>query len=110
MAAATMVTSPAPMGTVCGKIATIAYDHFGDFEGFELETEFSHRRFFASRERRIEEAARRACGSGSSSSFSRCTSAAKSVRCACTRRCGMRDRLFWPFFLGAPEQMDVVRD
>ncbi len=46
---------------VRGKIAALAYDHFGDFEGFELETEFGHRRFFASHERRIEEVARRAC-------------------------------------------------
>ena len=44
-----------------GKVATLAYDHFGDFEGFDLETEWGHRRFFASRERRIEELARRAC-------------------------------------------------
>jgi hypothetical protein len=46
---------------VRGKIATLAYDHFGDFEGFELETEWGHRRFFTSRERAIEELARRAC-------------------------------------------------
>jgi hypothetical protein len=46
---------------VRGKIAALAYDHFGDFEGFDLETELGHRRFFASRERRIEEVARRAC-------------------------------------------------
>ena len=46
---------------VRGKIATLAYDHFGDFEGFDLETERGHRRFFASRERRIEELARHAC-------------------------------------------------
>ena len=46
---------------VRGKIAALAYDHFGDFAGFDLETESGHRRFFASRERRIEEVVRRAC-------------------------------------------------
>lgn len=46
---------------VRGKIVALAYDHFGDFEGFDLETELGHRRFFASRERRIEDLARRAC-------------------------------------------------
>ena len=46
---------------VHGKIVALAYDHFGDFEGFDLETEHGHRRFFASRERRIEDLARRAC-------------------------------------------------
>lgn len=46
---------------VRGKILTLCYDHFGDFEGFELETEQAHRRFFASRETRVEDLARRAC-------------------------------------------------
>jgi hypothetical protein len=46
---------------VYGKIVSLAYNHFGDFEGFEIETESGHRRFFVSRERRVEELARRAC-------------------------------------------------
>jgi Kelch motif len=46
---------------VRGKVDALTYDHFGDFEGFVLETLHGHRRFFASRERRIEDLARRAC-------------------------------------------------
>ena len=46
---------------VPGKIEALSYDHFGDFEGFVLESTHGHRRFFASRERRIEDLARRAC-------------------------------------------------
>jgi hypothetical protein len=42
-----------------GKIAGLIYDRFGDFEGFLLETEADERRFF-SRERAVEELARRA--------------------------------------------------
>ena len=46
---------------VHGKVHALSYDHFGDFEGFVLETESGHHRFFASRERRIELLAQRAC-------------------------------------------------
>ncbi len=46
---------------VHGKVHALSYDHFGDFEGFVLETASGHHRFFASRERRIELLAQRAC-------------------------------------------------
>jgi len=46
---------------VRGKVEALSYDHFGDFEGFVLETLHGRRQFFASRERRIEELVRRAC-------------------------------------------------
>jgi hypothetical protein len=46
---------------VHGKVHALSYDHFGDFEGFVLATESGHDRFFASRERRIELLAQRAC-------------------------------------------------
>jgi hypothetical protein len=42
-----------------GKIAGLIFDHFGDFEGFLLDTEECERRFF-SREREMEELAERA--------------------------------------------------
>ncbi len=38
----------------------MVYDHFGDFEGFILELEDGDKRFFASREREVEELVRRA--------------------------------------------------
>ena len=42
-----------------GKIAGLIFDHFGDFEGFILDTEDGERRLF-SREKEIEELAERA--------------------------------------------------
>jgi hypothetical protein len=42
-----------------GKIAGLMYDHFGDFEGFLLETD-EHEHHFRSREHRIEELVKRA--------------------------------------------------
>jgi hypothetical protein len=42
-----------------GKIAGLIFDHFGDFEGFLLDTEECERKFF-SREREMEELAERA--------------------------------------------------
>ena len=42
-----------------GKVEALAYDRFGDFEGFVLETQHGDRRFFASREERIEALVRR---------------------------------------------------
>jgi hypothetical protein len=44
-----------------GKVSGLLYDHFGDFEGFSLETEDGERKFF-SRETAIEELAERAWG------------------------------------------------
>ena len=38
-----------------GKVHTIWFDHFGDFEGFTLETEKAHERFLASRERPVRD-------------------------------------------------------
>lgn len=46
---------------VHGKVHALSYDHFGDFEGFVLETASGHHRFFASCERRVELLAQRAC-------------------------------------------------
>jgi murein tripeptide amidase MpaA len=43
-----------------GKIAGIAYDHFGDFEGFVLELADGHERHFKSRERHVEAVVREA--------------------------------------------------
>jgi hypothetical protein len=43
-----------------GKIEGLVFDHFGDFSGFILETEEGGRRHFVSRERAMEEVARRA--------------------------------------------------
>ncbi|HTQ22881.1 hypothetical protein [Mycobacterium sp.] len=37
-----------------GKVSGVVYDHFGDFEGFLLETETSHERRFHSREQDLE--------------------------------------------------------
>lgn len=45
---------------VHGKVEGLIYDHFGDFEGFVLESENGRRRRFRSRERGIEELAQRA--------------------------------------------------
>jgi hypothetical protein len=42
-----------------GKIAGLIFDHFGDFEGFLLETEEGERTFH-SREKEIEQLAKRA--------------------------------------------------
>jgi hypothetical protein len=42
-----------------GKVAGLIFDHFGDFEGFLLETEEKTRKF-VSREREIHELAERA--------------------------------------------------
>jgi hypothetical protein len=54
---------PQPPGEVrvahTGKIAGLVFDHFGDFEGFLLETEESEHRFH-SREKEIEQLAERA--------------------------------------------------
>ncbi len=44
---------PDQRAEVTGKIDGIVYDHFGDFEGFVLETESGHQRRFESRERAI---------------------------------------------------------
>jgi hypothetical protein len=44
--------------TFTGKIAGLIFDHFGDFEGFLLETQRGEHRFF-SREQEIEELAER---------------------------------------------------
>jgi len=41
-----------------GKVDGIAYDRFGDFEGFLLRTEAGHEQTFRSREREIEELVR----------------------------------------------------
>lgn len=46
--------------TLIGKIGGLLYDHFGDFEGFVLETTDCQRHLVHSRERRVEELARRA--------------------------------------------------
>jgi hypothetical protein len=46
---------------VHGKVEALAYDHFGDFEGFVLEMRDGRRRFFRAREQRLEELVRRAC-------------------------------------------------
>lgn len=43
-----------------GKITGIIYDHFGDFEGFVMETHHAHERRFRSRESRILDIVRRA--------------------------------------------------
>jgi hypothetical protein len=43
-----------------GKVDGLIYDHFGDFEGFTVETGHGEVRTFYSRERRIEELAQRA--------------------------------------------------
>lgn len=43
-----------------GKIDAIIYDHFGDFEGFLLETESGHHHRIASREHAVREIARQA--------------------------------------------------
>jgi hypothetical protein len=43
-----------------GKIERLSYDRFGDFDGFTLETMGGESKRFESRERRIEELARRA--------------------------------------------------
>jgi len=45
---------------IFGKIEAIVYDHFGDFEGFILETETEEHRRFASREPAMLEVVRRA--------------------------------------------------
>ncbi|MGA7217640.1 MAG: S53 family serine peptidase [Candidatus Sulfotelmatobacter sp.] len=47
-------------GRLEGKIAELLYDTFGDFEGFVLETYGGEERIIASRERAVEEHARRA--------------------------------------------------
>jgi hypothetical protein len=38
---------------VTGKVSGLIYDHFGDFEGFVVETESSHHHHFFSREARM---------------------------------------------------------
>jgi hypothetical protein len=43
-----------------GKVQSIAYDHFGDFEGLILETRDGKQHHFRSRERRVHDLARRA--------------------------------------------------
>jgi hypothetical protein len=48
-----------PEAEYTGKVAGLIFDHFGDFEGFVLETECSEHTFF-SRERAIEGLAERA--------------------------------------------------
>jgi phospholipase C len=47
-----------------GKIEALVFDHFGDFEGFILENGAGERRTFHSRERNVEEVARRAWQEG----------------------------------------------
>ncbi len=47
-------------GGTTGKIVSLFYDHFGDFQGFVLETFEDHHRRFLSHEARIEELAREA--------------------------------------------------
>lgn len=44
-----------------GKVDGLSYNHFGDFEGFVLETMHGHRHFFSSHEEHIEDLVRRAC-------------------------------------------------
>ncbi|MGD0870714.1 MAG: hypothetical protein ABSB88_14250 [Bryobacteraceae bacterium] len=44
-----------------GKVDGLVYDHFGDFDGFVLETRHGHKHRFFSREVRVEERVRRAC-------------------------------------------------
>jgi hypothetical protein len=41
-----------------GKVAGVSYDRFGDFEGFTLELESGHKRFFRARDRAVEELVR----------------------------------------------------
>jgi len=45
---------------VSGKVVGIKYDHFGDFDGFMLETAFGEERHFHSRELRVLEVVRKA--------------------------------------------------
>jgi hypothetical protein len=44
-----------------GKVTGLIYDHFGDFDGFVLETNQGHKLRFYSHEVRVEERMRRAC-------------------------------------------------
>jgi hypothetical protein len=52
-----------PDDHVCfvGKISGLIYDHFGDFEGFILETDDCRKLEFSSRESHVEEIVRRSC-------------------------------------------------
>jgi phosphoketolase len=45
---------------VSGKVSELLFDHFGDFEGFSLETRLGEFRCFHSRERRVLEIVRAA--------------------------------------------------
>ena len=49
-----------PATEVTGKVDGIVYDHFGDFEGFIVETPHHERHRFSSRERRVLDLVRRA--------------------------------------------------
>jgi hypothetical protein len=40
---------------VTGKVSGLVFDHFGDFEGFMLETQFGEMQHFRSREHRVKE-------------------------------------------------------
>lgn len=49
-----------PTTEFVGKVEALMFDHFGDFEGFVLETESDHRHEFLSRERGVREVAEHA--------------------------------------------------
>ena len=49
-----------PTHHLSGKIAGLVFDHFGDFEGFILETDDAERIHFFSREKHVREVAERA--------------------------------------------------
>lgn len=51
---------PEPKRRFIGKIDTVLYDHFGDFEGFTMESERGEIHSYESRERPVEDLARRA--------------------------------------------------
>jgi hypothetical protein len=53
-------TSPAPEGKHCwrGKVSAVVYDRFGDFEGFDLETEHGEERRFHATENALEDIVR----------------------------------------------------
>jgi hypothetical protein len=48
-----------------GKIDGVIHDHFGDFSGFLLETEFAHYHHYETRERSMQEVVERAGANGS---------------------------------------------